>query len=43
MHEAWLYRNPQALKKVAKGLAEAREGKFKDLGSFEKYADDDIE
>jgi len=43
MHEAWLYRNPQALKKVVKGLEEAREGKFIDLGSFEKYADNDIE
>ena len=45
MHEAWLYqrKNPQALKKVVKGLEEAREGKFIDLGSFEKYADDDID
>ncbi len=43
MHELWLYRNPQALKKVVKGLAEAREGKFLDLGSFEKYAADDID
>ena len=43
MHELWLYRNPRALKRVLKGLEEAREGKLKDLGSFEKYADDDIE
>jgi hypothetical protein len=45
MHELWLYqrKNPQALKKVVKGLQEAREGKFIDLGSFEKYADNDIE
>ncbi len=43
MHELWLYRNPQALKKVVKGLEEAREGKFIDLGSFEKYAADDID
>ena len=43
MHELWLYRNPQALKKVVKGLQEAREGKFIDLGSFEKYADNEIE
>ena len=43
MHELWLYRNPEALKKVVKGLEEAREGKFIDLGSFEKYADDDID
>lgn len=43
MHELWLYRNPEALKMVVRGLEEARERKLKDLGSFEKYADDDIE
>jgi hypothetical protein len=43
MHELWLYRNPEALKMVVRGLEEAREGKLIDLGSFEKYADDDIE
>jgi len=43
MHELWLYKNPRALKMVLKGLEESREGKLKDLGSFEKYADDDIE
>lgn len=43
MHELWLYRNPEALKMVVKGLEEAREGKLIDQGSFEKYADDDIE
>ena len=43
MHELWLYRNPEALKMVLKGLEEAREGKLKDLGSFAKFADDDIE
>jgi hypothetical protein len=43
MHELWLYRNPEALKMVVKGLEEAREGKLIDLGSFEKYADDDID
>jgi len=43
LHELWLYRNPQALRKVARGLQEARAGKLKDLGSFEKYAGDDIE
>ena len=43
MHELWLYRNSRALKMVVKGLEEAREGKLKDLGSFEKHADDDIE
>lgn len=43
MHELWLYRNPQALKMVLKGLEESREGKLKDLGSFAKFADDDID
>src|SRR5260370_8626684 len=39
MHELWLYRNPEALKMVLRGLEEAREGKLKDLGSFAKFAD----
>ncbi|HKN15263.1 MAG TPA: hypothetical protein VJX68_18890 [Candidatus Binatus sp.] len=43
MHELWLYRNREALKMVVRGLEEAREGKLVDLGSFEKYADDDID
>jgi len=43
MHELWLYRNPKALKLVVKGLEEASEGKLADLGSFGKYANDDIE
>jgi hypothetical protein len=43
IHELWLYRNPQALKLVLKGLEQAREGKIMDLGSFEKYAHDDTD
>jgi hypothetical protein len=43
MHELWLYRNPEALKKVVRGLEQARDGKLKELGSFAKYADDEIE
>ena len=43
MHELWLYRNPDALKMVVNGLEEAGESKLIDLGSFEKYADDDID
>lgn len=42
-HELWLYRNPEALKSVLKGLEESREGKLVDLGSFEQYASDDID
>ena len=40
--EAWLYRNPKALKLVRKGLAEAAAGKFSDsspdLEADEKWA-----
>jgi hypothetical protein len=43
LHEAWLYKNPTALAKVARGLAQANNLEMKDLGSFEKYADDEIE
>jgi hypothetical protein len=43
IHEVWLYRNPQALAKVSKGLAEAAKGDLHDAGSFAEYADDQIE
>jgi len=43
LHEMWLYRNPTALAKVREGLAQAAEGKLHDLGSFAKYADDEID
>ncbi len=44
LHEAWLYQNPIALAKVRKGLAQVGDrSKLKDLGSFEKYADDEID
>ena len=43
IHELWLYRNPKALRSVLKGLQESREGKLVDLGSFAKYADEEIE
>jgi len=47
-HEAWLYRNPRALARVVKGMAELSDpGELKDLGSFTKFAhqisDDEIE
>ncbi len=42
VREMWLYRNPSALAKIREGLSEA-EGKLHDLGSFAKFADDDIE
>jgi hypothetical protein len=57
LYEAWLYKNPVALEKVARGLSQVGESELhadnpapqtdrpelKDLGSFEKYADDEIE
>ena len=43
MRELWLYRNPKALRSVLKGLEDSREEKLVDLGSFEKYADEEIE
>jgi hypothetical protein len=43
VREMWLYRNPVALAKVREGLAQAAEGDFHDLGSFAKYADDEID
>jgi hypothetical protein len=43
MHEVWLYQNPKALKSVLKGLQQSRERKLRDLGSFAKYADVEID
>jgi hypothetical protein len=41
--EAWLYQNPEAIKRVRKGLEDAAQGKVKKRESFSKYADDEIE
>ena len=43
LHEAWLYENPKALASVRRGLQDAAEGKVHDLGSFAKFADDEID
>jgi len=43
VREMWLYRNPAALRKVREGLAHAAAGKLRNLGSFAKYADEEIE
>lgn len=43
MHEAWLLRNPEALAKVKEGIKQASEGKLESVGSFAKYADNEIE
>ncbi len=43
LHEAWLYKNPEALASVRRGLQDAAEGKVHDLGSFAEFADDEID
>ena len=42
LHEAWLYKNPEALSMVSQGLAQAKEGKLKKRESFAKHADYDF-
>lgn len=39
----WIYKNPKALKSLLKGIKDAEEGRLHDLGSFSKYAKDDVE
>lgn len=34
LHEAWLFKNQNALYSVLRGMEEAKAGKLKDLGSF---------
>ncbi len=41
--EAWLYKNPKALASVRRGLRQSAQGKLHYLGSFAKYADDEID
>ena len=39
--EAWLFKNPEALASVRRGMAQAADGKLEDIGSFAKYARED--
>ena len=37
----WIYKDPDALKALMKGIKDAEEGRLHDLGSFEQYTNDD--
>jgi hypothetical protein len=37
--EAWLYRNPEAMAMVRKGIEQSKKGKGKYLGSFAGFAE----
>ncbi len=43
LHEAWLYKNRNALESVLRGMEQARRGELKKIGSFAQYADDEID
>ncbi len=39
----WIYKDPEALTSLLKGIRDAEEGRMHDLGSFAKYAQEDVE
>ena len=41
--EAWLFKNKAALESVQRGLRQSMEGRTVSLGSFAKFANEDIE
>ena len=41
--EAWVFRNPEVLASVRRGLADAAAGRTKSLGSFADFASEDDE
>ena len=40
--EHWIFKNPEALAKLERGLRDAAEGRTHYLGDFSQYADDDV-
>jgi hypothetical protein len=40
-NEAWLYKNPDAIAGVMKGIEDVKAGKIKSRGSFAKYLEQD--
>lgn len=41
--EVWLFKNPQALDSIKKGLEDSAAGRVKRRGSFAEYVKDEIE
>lgn len=39
----WIYKNPDALRSLLKGIKDAEAGRLHDLGSFAEYAQEDDE
>ena len=42
-HEAWFYRNPEAMTRVQAALHQSKAGKGKSLGSCSQYADFELD
>jgi hypothetical protein len=43
LREAWFYKNPKTRASVLRGMRQAAQGKLHYLGSFAKYANDEID